>query len=175
MLLSIRRAHKKYLQHSLFQQRIQIFEELFFSSTLTEWTSLDINIRNCESYETFKKSVLISIRQFENPIFNFHNLSVIPSEITRLRLGFIHQRNHKIRLNFQHTLNPICICGENIETPTRYLLHLPNCLNERMTLNKPQNVEENIFDRNYPRLSQILLFGDSSFNNTKTKKLLFNI
>ena len=35
-----------------------------------------------------------------------------------------------------------------------------------------QNVEENILDRNYSRLSEILLFGDSSFNDAKNTSIL---
>ena len=72
--------------------------------------------------------------------------------------------------NFQDILNPICSCGENIETTIHNPLHCPNYLNKRMTLlNNLQNVEENILDRNYSRLSDILLFGNSSFNDAKTQ------
>ena len=112
------------------------------------------------------------IRPSENPIFNCHNPSGIKL-ITRLRLGLSHLREHKFRHNFQDTLNPICSCGENIETTTHYLLHCSNYLNERMTLlTNLQNVEENILDRNYSRLSEILLFGDSSFNDAKNTSIL---
>ena len=72
--------------------------------------------------------------------------------------------------NFQDILNPICSCGENIETTTLNTLHCPNYLNKRMTLlNNLQNVEENTLNRNYSRLSDILLFGNSSFNDAKTQ------
>ena len=76
-------------------------------------------------------------------------------------------------LNFQDTLNPICSCGENIETATHYLLHCSSYLNERMTLlTNLQNVEEDILDRNNSQLSEILLFGDASFNNAKNTSIL---
>ena len=58
---------------------------------------------------------------------------------------------------------------------TRYLLHYLNYLNERMTLHNPQNADENILGRNYTRPSDILLFGDSSFNDAQNIMLLFNI
>ena len=42
-----------------------------------------------------------------------------------------------------------------------------------MTLwNNLQNIDENILDRNYSRLSEILLFGDSSFNDAKNTSIL---
>ena len=39
-------------------------------------------------------------------------------------------------------------------------------------LNKLQNVEENILDRNYSQLSEILLFSDSSFNDATNASIL---
>ena len=133
------------------------FRNSFFPSTLIEWNSLHINIRNSEGYSAFKKSILRFIRPSESPIFNCHNPSGI-TLITRLRLDFSHLREHKFRYNFQDTLNPICSCEENIETTTHYLLHYLCYLNERMTLlNNLQNVEENILDRSYSRLSEIVI------------------
>ena len=149
--------------------RHNFFRNSFFPSTLIEWNNLNINIRNSES---FKESILRFIRPSENPIFNWHNSGGIKL-ITRLSLGFSHLREHKFRRNFQDTLHPICSCEENIETTTHYLFHYPNYLNERMTLwNNLQNIDENILDRNYSRLSEILLFGDSSFNDAKNTSIL---
>ena len=155
-----------------FNSRHNFFRNSFFPSTLIEWNNLDIDIRNSESYAIFKKSILRFIRPSENPIFNCLNSGGIKL-ITRLRLGFSHLREHKFRHNFQDSLNPICSCGENIETTTHYLLHCPNYLNERMSLwNNLQNIDENILDRSYSRLSEILLFGDSSFNEAKNTSIL---
>ena len=39
-------------------------------------------------------------------------------------------------------------------------------------LNKLQNVEENILDKNYSQLSEILLFSDSSFNDATNASIL---
>ena len=88
--------------------------------------------------------------------------------LTRLKLCFSHLHEHKFRQNFRDTLNPICNCVENIETTNHYLFHCPDCLNERKSfLSNLQNLEENIYNRNYSQLSKILLFGDSSFNNAE--------
>ena len=40
----------------------------------------------------------------------------------------------KYKYNFQGTLNPICSCGDEIETTSYYLLHCPNYLNYLDTL-----------------------------------------
>ena len=124
------------------------------------------------SYVTFKKSIFGFIRPSENPIFNCHNPSGIKL-ITRLRLGLSHLREHKFRHNFQDTLNPICSCGENTETTVHYLLPCSSYLNERMTLlTNVQNIEENILDRNCSPISEMLLYGDSSFNDSKNTSIL---
>ena len=39
-------------------------------------------------------------------------------------------------------------------------------------MNNIQNVKENILDRNYSRLLEILLFGDSSFKDAKNTSIL---
>ena len=111
------------------------------------------------------------IRPSENPIFNCHNPRGI-NLITILRLVFSHLLDHKFRQNFQDTLNPIRSCRENVETATRYLLHCFNYLNKIMTLNNPQNFEENVLGRNYHQLSGTLLVGDSSFNDAKNTSIL---
>ena len=41
-----------------------------------------------------------------------------------------------------------------------------------MTLNNPQNFEENVLGRNYHQLSGTLLVGDSSFNDAKNTSIL---
>ena len=111
------------------------------------------------------------IRPSENPIFNCHNPRGI-NLITILRLVFSHLLDHKFRQNFQDTLNPIRSCRENVETATRYLLHCFNYFNKIMTLNNPQNFEQNILGRNYHKLSGTLLVGDSSFNDAKNTSIL---
>ena len=158
----------------MFQYQTQFFWEFFFPSIWIEWNNLEIDIKNSESYATFEKSNLGFIRPSENPNFNSHNSSGI-NLITRLRLGLSHLREHNFRHNFQDTLNPICSCEENIETTTHYLLHCSNFLNERMTLLiNLQNGEENILHRNYSRVSEILLFDNSSFNDAKNTSILYS-
>ena len=101
-----------------FNTKNNCFWNSYFPSTSIEWNNLDINIRSSESYATFRKSILRFIRPSENQIFNFHNPNGIKL-ITRLRLGNSHLRGHKFRHHFQDTLNPLCSCGENIESTTR--------------------------------------------------------
>ena len=43
---------------------------------------------------------------------NFQGLKLL----TSMRLGLSHLADHKFRHNFQDCLNPICSCGQKIET-----------------------------------------------------------
>ena len=69
------------------------------------WMFLHIEIRMFLHIE-----LLEFIRTSSNSVFNCHNSKGIKL-ITRLRLGLSHLREHKLRHNFQDTLNPICSWG----------------------------------------------------------------
>ena len=87
----------------------------FFPPTVIEWNKVDKNIRKSESLNIFRKNILRFIRSSQNGVYNCHN----PKEIkllTRLRVGLSHLCEHKFKISFQDTLNPICNCGGDIET-----------------------------------------------------------
>ena len=127
--------------------------------------NLDLKIRNSKTFSAFQKSILKFIRPSSNSIFNCDSPKGIKL-ITRLRLGLSHLREHKFRHNFQDTLNPICSCGDDIETAIHYLLHCPNYLNDRRSLlDNLQSIGENIHDKNDSQISELLLFGVSSNND----------
>ena len=107
------------------------------------------------------------IRPSPNSIFNCHNTKGVKL-LTRLRLGLSHLRDHKFKHSFQDSLNPICNCGTDVETTTHYLLHCPLFSDERLILiNNIRNIDSNILNLNDSRFSEVLLFGNSSFNNSK--------
>ena len=74
-----------------------IFRNSFFPSAITEWDKLDLNIRNSESLNIFKKSLLKFKRPSGSSVFNCHNLRGVKL-LTKLRLGLSHLREH----NFKH-------------------------------------------------------------------------
>ena len=138
------------------------FKNSFFPSTLIEWINLDNSIRCSESLALFKKSILQFIRPTPNRTFNCHNPIGIKL-ITRLRLGLSHLRDHKFKHNFLDCLNPICCCGQDIETTVHYLLHCPIFSDERsIFFNNIRSIDENVLSGSDPRISETLLFGISS-------------
>ena len=94
--------------------------------------------------------------------------------LTRLRLGLSHLRKHKFIHGFQDTFNPICSCGNDIETSTHFLLRCPYYSNERSTfLNTIRTVNRHIFDKNDLQITETLLCGDS-FLDYKSNTLILN-
>ena len=105
------------------------------------------------------------MRPSQNRIYNCHNPKGIKLLI-RLGAGLSHLREYKFKHSFQDTLNPICSCGENIETTSHYLLHCPDYLEERKTLlNTFSCIVPNIFDFKNDQLTKILLYSKEDLDN----------
>ena len=102
---------------SSFETRHNFFKDSFFPAVISEWNSLDVNIR--------KKELLKFIRPVPNSTYNINDSKGL-TLLTRLRLGLSHLRDHKFRYNFQDCVSPMCSCGQDIETSTHFLLHCPN-------------------------------------------------
>ena len=100
------------------------FKNSFFPSTIIEWNNRDPNLRNSDTYETFKNAILKFIKPSAHSVFECH----IPQGIkfpTRLRLGLSYLREHKFKYSFQDSLNPLCKCSNQVESTTHFLLHSP--------------------------------------------------
>ena len=148
------------------------FKNSFFPATIIEWNKLDSNICSLDSYNVFKKRILKFIRPSPNSVFESHNSKRIKL-LSRIRLELSHLREHKFKHSFQDTLNPICICGKDIETPCHYLLACPNYDVERSTLlNNLRQIAPNILNYNNSQITQVLLYGDTSFKNETNTNIL---
>ena len=155
-----------------FNIKHNFFKNSFLPSSVIEWNNLDKSIRSSESLALFKKNILQFIRLTPNRTFNCHNPIGIKL-ITRLRLGLSHLRDHKFKHNFLDCLNPICCYGQDIETTVHYLLHCPIFSDERsIFFNNIRSIDENVLSGSDPKISDTLLFGISSFNDTKNTSVL---
>ena len=105
------------------------------------------------------------IRPTPNRTFSCHNPNGIKLT-TRLRLGLSYQ-------NFLDCLNPICCCDKDIETTVHYLLHCSIFSSERsIFFDNIRSIDENVLSGSDSRISETLLFGISSFNDTKNLSIL---
>ena len=107
-----------------------------------------------------------------NLFFHCHNPIKI-QYITRIRLGLSHLREHKSTHSFQDTLNLICNCGNDVESAINFFLHCPLYSNERPTLlNSLVNIDHMLLDNTDFSLTQILLFGNTTFNAIVNTKII---
>ena len=91
----------------------------------------------------------------------------------RLRVGFSHLKEHKFRHNFEDGINPLCSCGNFIESTTHFFLHWAHFSNQKLTLiNKIKNIDKGIFDEKDSFITQTLLFGEEKLSTTDDKSIL---
>ena len=105
--------------------RSNFFRNSFFHSTITEWNKLDCDIRYNDSLNVFGLFLLKFVRSIANSAFEINNPCGLKM-LTRLGLGLSHLRHHKFTHNFKNCINPICVCGLEIETTTHFLFHCPS-------------------------------------------------
>ena len=155
-----------------FEVKHNLFKNSFFPSVVIEWNKLDLNIRNSENLFIFKKKLLKFISPSGNSVFKCLSPKGIKL-LTRLRHGLSHLREHKFKHGFQDSLNPICSCGQNIEISSHFLLQCSNYSNERLTfLNIIRNIDSNILNKNDLKVTETLLYGDSSYDDTKNTLIM---
>ena len=107
-----------------FEVKYSFFKNTFYPLVIIEWNKLDPEIQNAPSFNIFKKNILKFVRLATNNIFGYHNLKGI-KRLTRSRIGFSHLYEHKIKNNFQGTLNPLFTCGCSI-FEWKYRFHFNN-------------------------------------------------
>ena len=145
----------------IFKSKRICLKSPFFSSTVSEWYKLNPSLPNSQIFLTFKKNILLLVKLAANSVYDF-------SLITQLRLGLSHWRKHKFKHNFQESLDPLCNCGHDIESTTHFFLHCPLFTNEEYTLvSTLSSIEFYLLNNTSFVISQILLFGNLSFNSNK--------
>ena len=154
------------------------FKNSFFPSTIIEWNNLDPHLRKSENFSVFKTNILKFIRPSPNSVYTlfiYDNLQTLFGIclITKLRLGLSHLREHKFKHGFQDMLNPLCSCGNDVESTEHFLLHCPQFVNERRTLlSTLDNLNCSLLENTSKVLTQILLFGNTSLSPSDNPKIL---
>ena len=106
------------------------------------------------------------IRPSPNSIFDIYNPYGIKL-LTRLRLGLSHLNEHKFKHGFNDTINPICICGGDIESINRFFFHCPEYCEARQTLfDNIQSIDKMLLSQNESSLTHLLLYGDPKRNSS---------
>ena len=93
--------------------------------------------------------------------------------ITRLRLGLSHWREHEFKHSVQGKINPLCNCGQDIESSTHFFLHCPFFINERRTLlSSVRSLNSKLLDCTDYDVTQTLLFGNTSQTSSNSFKII---
>ena len=93
--------------------------------------------------------------------------------LTRLRNGFSHLKEHKFKHNFQDSIDPLCSCGNDIESTVHFFLHCPNFTTQRQTLlNKLKSINASIMTENENSVVRTLLFGRPGFSYSTNKEII---
>ena len=131
------------------------------------------NLRNSDTYGTFKITILTFIRPSPNSVFECHNPQGIKF-LTRFRLGLSHLREHKFNHSFQDSLNPLWKCGTETESTLHFLLHCPIYNNDWSSiLSTIRNIDCKLLEITDSSLTQTLLYGNPSFDII-TNSLILN-
>ena len=122
--------------------------------------------------EIFKIQLLNFIRPNSNSVFNINNPLGLKL-LTRLRIGFSHLKEHKFKHNFQDSVDPLCSCGNDIESTVHFFLHCPNFTTQSGTLlNKLKITNASIMAKNENSVVRTLLFGRPDFNYSTNKEII---
>ena len=78
-------------------------------------------LRNIDSINTFKLSILNFARPRENSVFDVYDINDVKL-LTQLRLDFSQLNEHKFRNNLNDIINPMRSCGKTPEITFHYLL-----------------------------------------------------
>ena len=161
-------AFLKILQHHC---RTDTFKHSFFPWTIAEWNKINLKCHKC-TYNVFRINLLKSIWPLANPIYNIPDPLGIHL-LTRLRLGLNHLNEHRFNHNFDNCINPLCTCTLEIESTTHFFLHCHFYRNIQKTLLDDLNeININISNFSETALTDLLLYGKSSFDKIQNKKIL---
>ena len=92
--------------------------------------------------------------------------------LIRLRLGLSHLNEHILRHNFQDCLNALCSCSLELEDTSDYIFHCHHFSHHSLVLmNSLKSICDN-FESLSENIKDLLLYGDSQFDENKNKIIL---
>ena len=138
----------------------------FLPYAIKERNKLDPEIRNSETYASFRKMLLNFIRPKWNSAYKIYHPLGIKLLLTRLRFGSSHLSEHKFRQNFADTLNPLCFCSLETESTLQFFLRCQNyTVLSRAFMTDLKNINDAIVSLNESDLLHVILYGNKNFDN----------
>ena len=145
-----------------FQDKIKLFQNSSFPAVIMKWNRINVNIRNSDSCNVFKKVVLKFIVPEPDQVFNVDSSEGLKF-LARIRLGLSILTDHK----FRH------IWGQKTETSSYFLLHCSNNHCARQNLfEKVNEIDSTILKPNEQVITNCLLFGNKKMTAAQNKPIL---
>ena len=86
--------------------------------------------------------------------------------LTRLRFGLSHLNEQRFKHGFNDAINPICICGGDIESINHLFLHCPEyCEARQILFDNIQSIDKMLLSQKESSLTHVLLYGDPKRNS----------
>ena len=129
---------------------------------MCEWENIDPELRTTSSLGIFKAGTNRIIRTIPKQVYGIHDPKGL-ALLTQLRVGLNALSFHKLRHNFNDTLNPLCPMNDGIEDTGHFLLHCHLFYLERNTILtrvRPELLLHSILDLSNEELVAINLYGD---------------
>ena len=118
------------------------------------------------------KKLLNLIRPISNNVFNINNPLGLKL-LTRLRIGSSQLKERKLKYTFLDSVDPLCSCGNNIESTVHFFLHCANFATQRETrLKKLKSVNASVLVKNENSVVRGAYLEEQSFFIQLTKKFL---
>ena len=150
------------------------FKASFYPDCLSEWNTLDQEVRLSPSLSIFKTKLSKLIRPTPKLVYGIHDSKRL-AILTQLRVGLSKLNFHKFRHNFRDTVNPLCPANDGVEDTEHFLL-LCHSYNE-LRFDLLNSVNAILLPHGFSSLSnevlfRFILYGDERLTIDTNKKLL---
>ena len=150
------------------------FKASFYPDCLSEWNTLDQEVRLSPSLSIFKTKLSKLIRPTPKLVYGIHDSKGL-AILTQLRVGLSKLNFHKFKHNFRDTVNPLCPANDGVEDTEHFLL-LCHSYNE-LRFDLLNSVNAILLPHGFSSLSnevllRFILYGDERLTIDTNKKLL---
>ena len=154
--------------------RTDKYKSTFYPHCLAEWEHIDPETRNAPSLGVFKAKLNKIIRPTPKQVFGIHDPKGLAT-LTQLRVGLSALNFHKLRHNFNDTLNPMCPINDGVEDTEHFLLHCHSYHLQRNSL--LSHVKATLLSCGLSNLSNedlvsIILYGDERLPLKSNKAII---
>ena len=148
------------------------FSNTYFQNVLSEWHSLDNDIKESETISEFKRELLTVIRPKQKSAYNVYDRVGIKN-LTNLRLQFSPLNEQRFPHHFD-CFSPRCLCGMGEENDEHFLLHCPQFGLQRMDLfhQLAEVPDLDITDMDSINLCDLPPYGSDSLNISMNRMII---